>query len=159
MSQVKSLLGIIALAAAFFGCAAVLGETVTFEGVSMLPALKDGERIRVERFDRGAKFEVKRGDIVMFLYPGDPSKFYVKRLIGLPTETIEAREGKIIIDGHELSEPYVDPQLNLSKLTQPPLFVKEHYYYVLGDNRDHSSDSRSWGLVPEKYILGRVISK
>ena len=155
----KSLLGIIALAAVFFGCSAVSEETVRFQGASMLPAIKDGEPVRFERFDRGAKFEVRRGDIVLFLYPGDPSKFYIKRLIALPTETVETRAGKVLIDGQELSEPYVDPQLNLGQTTQPPLSVKEHYYYVLGDNRDHSSDSRAWGLVPEKNILGRALAR
>ena len=93
----------------------------------------------------------------MFLYPNDTSKFYIKRLIGMPGETVEIRERKVFIDGKELAEPYIDPKLNLSQRVLSPLYVKEHHYYVLGDNRDRSSDSRIWGLVPEKNILGKVI--
>ena len=153
------LVALIIIAALLSGCLLKTEDTVIFQGTSMLPGIKDGERIRIERFDRGAKFNVKRGDIVMFLYPEDTSKFYIKRLIGLPKETVEIREGKVFIDGTELSEPYVDPKRNMMNFPREPVYVKEHYYYVLGDNRDSSSDSRSWGLVPEKNILGKAIDK
>ena len=159
MLRIKLLSGIIAGLSIFLGCYLQAETRVVFEGTSMMPAIKEGEEIRVRRFDRGAKFEVKRGDIIAFLYPNDTSKFYIKRLIGMPGETVEIRERKVLINGKELSEPYVDPKLNLSHIVMEPVYVKEHYYYVLGDNRDRSSDSRFWGLVPEKNILGKVIEK
>lgn len=125
----------------------------------MLPTIKDGEKIRIERFDSNAEVSIKRGDIILFLYPRDTSKFYIKRVIGLPNETIEIHENKVFIDGKELPEPYVEPKLNESRFTQPPKKITEGSYYVMGDNRDNSSDSRFWGLVPKKNIFGKVLDK
>jgi signal peptidase I len=150
---------VIILTAFLFGCSVLTKDTQVFHGTSMEPNIHNGDRLTVERFDRGGKFEVKRGDIIAFLYPDDPSKFYIKRLIGLPNETIEIREGVVFINGSKLEEPYVEAKRNLSRMSFPPMLVKEHYYYVLGDNRDASSDSRSWGLVPEKNIFAKVISQ
>ena len=87
-----------------------------------------------------------------------PSFKEVKRLIGLSGDTVEIREGKVIINGQEMDEPYVNSRLNQSHRSQQPTFVRPNYYYVLGDNRDNSSDSRIWGLVPERYIYAKVIS-
>jgi len=123
----------------------------------MLPGIKNGDKLLISRFDRGAKFAVQRGDIILFRYPENPRKFYIKRLIGLPGDTVEVLEGKILINGIALQEPYLAPQLNVSARSLPPVQVQDHHYYVLGDNRDNSSDSRIWGLVPEKNILGKVI--
>jgi signal peptidase I len=147
------------MAAISFGCVSGAEDAITFEGTSMLPAIKDGDKLKVERFVQGAKLEVKRGDIVAFRFPKDTSKFYIKRIIGLPGETVVVSEGKVIIDGSALTEPYIDPQFNRSLSVQPPVFVEDRSYYVLGDNRDRSSDSRYWGLVPEKNIFAKVIGK
>jgi signal peptidase I len=124
----------------------------------MLPGIRDGDRLTVERFGPEDKVEVKRGDVIAFRYPADPSKYYLKRLIGMPGETVEIREGAVFINGSRLEEPYVDPKFNATRTSSAPVVIKEHYYYVLGDNRDASSDSRIWGLVPEKNIFARVIS-
>jgi len=124
----------------------------------MLPSFKDGQLLKVKRFDRFEEPDLKRGDVVVFLFPDDPSGSYVKRLIGLSGDTVEIREGKVIVNDQELVEPYIDPRLNLSHRSQQPIFVKSNYYYVLGDNRDNSSDSRIWGLVPERYIYAKVVS-
>lgn len=126
----------------------------------MLPTIREGQRLNVERFDQDADIQAKlaRGDIVVFWFPNDPSKSYIKRLIGLPGETVEVREGAVFVNGRKLDEPYLDGALNRSADTRPPVYVKPHYYYVLGDNRDSSSDSRIWGLVPEKYIYAKVVS-
>lgn len=131
---------------------------MVLQGTAMLPSFKEGQRIKIKRFDRFEEPDVKRGDVVVFLFPDDPSASYVKRLIGLPGDTIEIREGKVIINGEELNEPYVDSRLNLSRRSQEPVYVKSSYYYVLGDNRDNSSDSRIWGLVPERYVYAKVVS-
>jgi signal peptidase I len=132
-------------------------QPVKVEGTSMLPRLHDGERIFVNKLIYYGLPKLTRGDIVVFWPPHDPSKSYIKRIIGLPGETVEVREGRIRINGRELDEPYLDPQLNLAHMNQQPVVVKEHYYFVMGDNRDNSSDSRFWGLVPEKYIYGKAL--
>lgn len=157
MSSLKSII-VMAVAVSFIACSAQTKDSMAARGTSMLPAVKDGQRLAVERFDRGAKFEVARGDVVAFWFPDDPSVTYFARLIGMPGESVQIREGAVFIDGRKLDEPYVDAALNRASDTQQPVYVKPHYYYVLGDNRDNSSDSRSWGLVPEKYIYAKVVS-
>ena len=150
------------LAAAFallLGCSGCGRGSVTFRGVSMLPGIRDGDRLSLVRFDRGADFEVGRGDVVLFLHGGDPEKSYLKRVVGLPGETVELRDGRVFIDGSALPEPYVDEKLNTMRDPSPPVFVAPRHYYVLGDNRDNSADSRHWGPVPEKHVLGKVTNR
>jgi signal peptidase I len=136
-------------------------QPVKVEGTSMLPRLHDGERIFVNKLIYYDEYrwapKIERGDIVVFWYPEDPSKSYIKRVIGLPGETVEIREGVVFINGLPLEENYLDPKENLSTRSQPPVVVKLNYYFVMGDNRDNSSDSRIWGLVPKKYIYGKAL--
>ncbi len=132
-------------------------QPVKVEGTSMLPRLHDGERIFVNKLIYYGLPEIERGDIVVFWYPNDPSKSYIKRVIGLPGEAVEVRGGRIFVNGQELVEPYLDPRLNVMRGDHPPVYVKDHYFFVMGDNRDNSSDSRVWGLVPEKYIYGKAL--
>ncbi|MFL6209792.1 MAG: signal peptidase I [Pyrinomonadaceae bacterium] len=132
-------------------------QPVKVEGTSMLPRLHDGERIFVNKLIYYHLPPIQRGDIIVFWFPDDPDKSYIKRVIALPGEMVEVRDGRIRINNQELNEPYLDPQLNVSHMSQPPTVVKQHYYFVMGDNRDHSSDSRYWGLVPEKYIYGKAL--
>jgi signal peptidase I len=157
MSSLKLMIGI-AVAASLIACGAQTKDSMVANGTSMFPVIKNGQRLAVERFDRGAKFEVSRGDIVAFWFPDDPSVTYFARLIGMPGESVQIREGAVFINGRKLDEPYVDAALNRASDTHPTVYVKPHYYYVLGDNRDNSSDSRSWGLVPEKYIYAKVVA-
>jgi signal peptidase I len=136
-------------------------QPVKVEGTSMLPRLHDGERIFVNKLIYYGLPELQRGDIIVFWYPDDPSKSYIKRIIGLPGESVEIRDGRVYItsQGREqaLEEPYLDPQRNVSRANYAAVEVKPHYYFVMGDNRDASSDSRIWGLVPEKYIYGKAL--
>ncbi|MCA1635238.1 MAG: signal peptidase I [Acidobacteria bacterium] len=132
-------------------------QPVKVEGTSMLPRLEDGERIFVNKLIYYGLPELERGDIIVFWYPEDPSKSYIKRLIGLPGETVQVRDGRILINGKDLGEPYLDSERNVTTQSLPPVLVRQHYYFVMGDNRDNSSDSRSWGLVPEKYIYGKAL--
>jgi signal peptidase I len=132
-------------------------QPVKVEGTSMLTRLHDGDRIFVNKLIYYGVPKLQRGDIVVFWYPNDPSKNYIKRVVGLPGETVEVREGRVIINNVELKEPYLDPHLNVAHMTLQPVLVKDHYYFVMGDNRDNSSDSRYWGLVPEKYIYGKAL--
>jgi len=146
------------LVALTVACAFQVEDSILLEGTAMLPNFKEGQRLKVKRFDRFEEPDVKRGDVVVFLFPDDPSKSYIKRLIGLSGDTVEIREGKVIVNGQELDEPYVDSRLNQSHRSQQPIYVRPNYYYVLGDNRDNSSDSRIWGLVPERYVYAKVVS-
>lgn len=132
-------------------------QPVKVEGTSMLTRLHDGDRIFVNKLIYYGVPKLERGDIVVFWYPNDPSKNYIKRIVGLPGETVEVREGRVLINSIELDEPYLDPHLNISHMSLPPVLVKDHYYFVMGDNRDNSSDSRYWGLVPEKYVYGKAL--
>ena len=136
-------------------------QPVKVEGTSMLPRLHDGERIFVNKLIYYDEYRwaprIERGDIVVFWFPGDPSKSYIKRVVGLPGDTVEIREGNVLINGSMLEEKYLDPKENLSTRSQTPVYVKPNYYFVMGDNRDNSSDSRSWGLVPKKYIYGKAL--
>jgi signal peptidase I len=136
-------------------------QPVVVEGTSMLPQLHDGERLLVNKLvyykiQSVSWGHIERGDIVVFWYPDDPDKSYVKRVIGLPGEVVEIRAGKVFVDGRALTEPYLDAEHNQSLPSQPPKKVDPHHYFVMGDNRDNSSDSRYWGLVPEKYIYGKA---
>ncbi|MFM9905706.1 MAG: signal peptidase I [Pyrinomonadaceae bacterium] len=136
-------------------------QPVVVEGTSMLPQLHDGERLLVNKLiyykiQSISWGHIERGDIVVFWFPNDPDKSYVKRIIGLPGETVELRNGKVLIDGRELNESYLDFEHNQSLPTWPAKKVEDHHYFVMGDNRDNSSDSRYWGLVPEKYIYGKA---
>jgi len=136
-------------------------QPVKVEGTSMLPHLHDGERIFVNKLiyydDYRWAPKVQRGDVIVFWYPDDPSKSYIKRVIGLPGDTVEVHEGRVRVNGKDLEETYLDPQLNLSHASRAPIFVKPNYYFVMGDNRDNSSDSRFWGLVPKKYVYGKAL--
>ena len=136
-------------------------QPVKVEGTSMLPRLHDGERIFVNKLIYYDEYrwapKIERGDIVVFWYPNDPSKSYIKRVIGLPGETVEVRAGTVYINGSILEEKYLDPRENVSPASQAPVQVKLNYYFVMGDNRDNSSDSRIWGLVPKKYIYGKAL--
>lgn len=140
------------------GCGLLRKDSIVLQGTAMLPTFKDGQWVKIKRFDRFEEPDVKRGDVVVFLFPDDPAASYAKRLIGLSGDTVEIREGKVIVNGQELNEPYVDSRLNQSHRSQEPIYVKENYYYVLGDNRDNSSDSRIWGLVPERYVFAKIVS-
>jgi len=131
-------------------------QPVRVEGTSMLPHLHDGERIFVNKFIY--RFNaIERGDIVVFWYPNDPSKSFIKRVIGLPGETVSIKDGIVYINGQPLEELYLDDHHHMRHENMSSTFIRPHYYFVMGDNRDSSNDSRQWGLVPEKYVYGKAI--
>jgi len=161
LESMRLLRDIILIIAVFILFGVFVAQPVVVEGTSMLPQLHDGERLLVNKlvyYKIGSVGwgHLQRGDIVVFWYPKDPEKSYVKRIIGLPGENVEVRNGIIFIDGQQLNETYLDTEYNQSLPSFAPRKVDEHYYFVMGDNRDNSSDSRYWGLVPEKYIYGKA---
>ena len=130
-------------------------QPVKVVGIAMEPALHEGDRIFVNRNPA----EFSRGDIVLFYYPHDPRVSYIKRVIGLPGETITIREGKVQINGTPLSEPYVDPKNNQSIAGNEEKSIPAESYFVMGDNRDNSSDSRTWGTLARKLIYAKFVGK
>jgi signal peptidase I len=125
----------------------------------MLPLIKNGQKLQTKKIDAESLSKLTRGDIIVFKYPKDPSKGYIKRLIGLPDDTVEIQAGEVLVNGSKLSEPYVDAKMNLSHRSQRPMLVPARSYYVLGDNRDNSSDSRIWGFVPDDFLIAKVVNE
>jgi signal peptidase I len=132
-----------------------LYQPVKVEGTSMQPELLDQERIFVNKFVYHFE-EINRGDIVVFWYPKDPSKSFIKRVVGIPGDVVSIRDGRVYINGQLLEERYV-PQGYQDLDSYPAMRVKEGHYYVLGDHRNASNDSRSWGFVPRRYIYGKAV--
>jgi signal peptidase I len=142
---------------------------------SMKPTLLIGDHILVSKFNYGVKLPFvrstlipvgspKRGDIIVFIYPEDRSKDFIKRLIGLPGDTIEIRDKQIILNGLPYSDTHGvhSDSLTIPGAVQPrdnlgPVTVPEGSVFVMGDNRDESYDSRFWGFVPQRDILGKAL--
>lgn len=159
--SLKLLRDIVLIIAVFVLLGVFVAQPVVVEGTSMLPQLHDGERLLVNKLvyykiQSVSWGHIERGDIVVFWYPKEPDKSYVKRVIGLPGEMVEVRNGKVFINGTQLDETYLDTEHNQNLPNFPAKKVDEHFYFVMGDNRDNSSDSRYWGLVPEKYVYGKA---
>ena len=132
-----------------------LYQPVKVEGTSMAPLLSDQERIFINKFVY--RFEpIQRGDVVVFWYPVDHSKSFIKRVIGLPGEKVEIRQGAVYVDGKILPEPYVPAQYeDLSDFG--PKTVPADSYFVMGDHRISSNDSRVFGPVASQFIYGRAV--
>jgi len=134
-----------------------LYQPVKVEGTSMMPTLDDQERIFINKFVYRLHFgNVDRGDTVVFWYPGDPTKSYIKRVIGVPGDRVEVDRGAVIVNGHALVEDYVPPEYR-DQSDMPARTIPPDEYFVLGDHRSSSNDSRSWGMVPRRYIYGKAV--
>ncbi len=132
-----------------------LYQPVKVEGTSMNPLLSDQERIFINKFIY--RFEpIERGDVVVFWYPLDRSKSFIKRVVGLPGETVEIRAGNVYVNGKELPDQYV-PSSYLDGSNYPPRRIPLGEYFVMGDHRDSSNDSRVFGSVPRSYIYGKAV--
>ena len=152
-------------------------QNFRIDGTSMSPTLVDEQHILVSkltyrRINSGAfrqffpfgensddittlfpRIAPSYGDVIAFTYPADPSKEFLKRVIGVPGDMIEVKGGQVIRNGRPLEEPYV---VNRDQSSFELVKVPEGSYYVLGDNRPVSNDSRNWGFVPEDHIIGRA---
>src|ERR1700691_6081195 len=132
-------------------------QPVKVEGTSMMPGLRDQERIFVNKFTyRFGIGSISRGDTVVFWFPGDPSKSYIKRVIGLPGDIVEIDQGKVIVNGQALVESYLPPGFR-DQSSMPARVIPEDEYFVLGAHRSSSNDSRAWGMVPRRYIYGKAV--
>ena len=139
-----------------FGIIVFVVQPVKVEGPTMEPAIRDGDRLMLKKMVG----ELVRGDIVAFRYPRDTSKSFIKRIIALPGETISIDvSGVVFINNSELSEPYVAPERNRSPRAVAKTTLAAGEYFVMGDARDASNDSRSWGPVERNLIYGKVIGR
>ncbi len=154
-------LALVAVAMGVFGAACGGGggasslTSWTQEGISMEPNVVHEQQVNVRAYDDE---EPARGDIVVFKAPTQPSdapeRSFLKRVVGMPGETIEVRDLELLIDGQPVDEPYI---LEPARYTYGPEAVPAEHYFVLGDNRNNSSDSHSFGAVPAENITGYVI--
>ncbi len=134
-----------------------LAQPFIVSGTSMAPTLVIGEYLVIDKLTYRSE-EPERGDVIIFRYPLDPATYFVKRVVGLPGESVEVLDGKIIIEQNgattTLSEPYIAGPLGKdAKL----IALGKGEYYVMGDNRDESADSRTWGPLQKRYIIGRAL--
>jgi len=128
------------------------------QGVSMEPNFHNGDYLIVDELTYRFRAP-QRGEVIVFRYPNNPSQRYIKRIVGLPGETVEIKEGEVVIiedkEREKLDESfYLKEDIETTGNIRVSLSDKE--YFVLGDNRNFSSDSRRWGVLPRKYIVGKV---
>ncbi len=131
-----------------------LYQPVRVEGTSMLPNLEDQDRLFINKmaFRVG---EVERGDVVVFQYPRDHTKSYIKRVIGLPGDRVTIDHGRVFVNGKALSEPYVPARFTDDR-SQPEMRIPTDQFFVMGDHRSISSDSRDFGPVDRELIYGKA---
>jgi len=129
-----------------------LFENYRVVGHSMDPTLHDGQFVVVNKLLYRLQ-EPQRGDIIVFQERGNDDRKLIKRIVGLPGEMVEIRNGQVIINELWLDEPYIE---NLGRSTYAPSPIPEGFYFVMGDNRPNSSDSRNWGPLPRDNIVGKA---
>jgi signal peptidase I len=129
-------------------------QVARVEGMSMAPTLEDQDRLIVNKLEYRIG-EPRRGDIVMLYYPVDPSKSFVKRVIAEEGDQVRIVDGQVYVNDVPLNDDYVPAEYR-SHDDWGPKVIPPGYYFVMGDHRNNSSDSRHWGYVPKKYIIGKV---
>lgn len=135
----------------------LVAQPYIVSGSSMIPTFEDADYLIVDQLSKRFE-EPKRGSVVIIKYPKDPSRYFIKRLIGFPRETIQIKNGVVTIFNKEGAELTLDePYVIYKKDENFSISLKDDEYFVLGDNRAGSSDSRVWGPLPERYIIGRPI--
>jgi len=132
-----------------------LYQPVKVEGTSMMPTLQDQERVFINKFVY--KLEpIERGDVIVFRYPRDPAKSYIKRVVAIAGDHVQIQAGVVFVNGHRLREDYV-PRMYEDVRSYPDTVVPPHSYFVLGDHRNLSNDSRDFGPVDEDFIYGKAV--
>lgn len=135
-----------------------IAQPYIVEGSSMIPTFKDGDYLIVDQISLRVE-EPKRGEVIIIKYPKDPKKFFIKRIIGLPGETVIVDRGKVFIQDPEENAPveFNEDYIVYNKDENFKIILKSDEYFVMGDNRAGSSDSRVWGPLPAENIVGRPI--
>jgi len=130
----------------------LISARVRVDGISMMPTLENGEFVLVSKLSYQLG-EINRGDIIVFDFPLNPNEELIKRVIGLPGDTISADNGQVYVNGQMLNEPYIANAPRYSGSWT----VKDGDIFVLGDNRNNSNDSKDWGLLPAENVVGKAI--
>jgi signal peptidase I len=134
-------------------CYFFIGAPMLVSGDSMFPNLHDRDAALINKFIYMVKAP-ERGDIVVFRFPGTRTDLYVKRIIGLPHETVEIKNNAVYVNGNLISEVYIDQPTQ--SFTYPKVILGDNEYFVSGDNRAVSNDSRYWGALDKKFIIGKL---
>jgi signal peptidase I len=130
-------------------------QPVKVEGTSMMPGLTDQERIFINKFIY--RWEpIERGDVVVFKYPQDPTKSYIKRVIGVAGDRVRIDAGRVFVNGQQLYEPYVRRSARDDR-SLPETTVPADSFFVLGDQRNMSQDSRDFGAIPQESVYGKAV--
>ncbi len=129
-----------------------LSARIRVDGTSMEPNLHTGEYVIINKFAYKLG-KVNPGDVIVFHFPGDPSQEYIKRVVGLPGDTVQVSNGRIFVNGSLAQESYIATRPDY----QGTWVVPPDSLFVLGDNRNNSSDSHSWGSVPFNYVIGKAV--
>src|SRR5579859_1087318 len=132
-----------------------LYQPVKVEGTSMMPSLDDQERIFINKFVYRIE-PIQHGDIIVFRYPRDPAKSFIKRVIGVAGDHVRIEDGRVYLNGKQLVEDYV-PRMYADDRSYPDVVVPPDSYFVLGDHRSLSNDSRDFGPVDASYIYGKAV--
>ncbi|HEV2644950.1 MAG TPA: signal peptidase I [Acidobacteriaceae bacterium] len=151
-SWVRDLVGAIAITAFIF---LFLYQPVRVEGPSMQPGLQDDDRLFINKIAYRMG-EIHRGDVVVFQYPRDHTKSYIKRVIALPGDRLRIEDGTVYVNGSQLMEPYV-PNRYSDDRSEAEIILPTHEYFVMGDHRSISSDSREFGPVDRGLIYGKAV--
>jgi signal peptidase I len=132
-----------------------LYQPVKVEGTSMMPSLDDQERIFINKFVYRIE-PIQHGDIIVFRYPRDPAKSFIKRVIGIAGDHVRIEDGRVYLNGKQLVEDYV-PRAYEDDRSYPDVMVPPDSYFVLGDHRSLSNDSRDFGPVEASFIYGKAV--
>ena len=132
-----------------------LYQPVRVEGTSMLPRLEDSDRLFINKFVYHFE-DIHRDDVVVFHYPRDPEKSYIKRVIAIPGDRLRIDHGRVFLNGKSLHEPYV-PEKYRDTRSMPEMVIPEDEYFMMGDHRSISSDSREFGPVDRDLIYGKAV--
>lgn len=132
-----------------------LYQPVKVEGTSMMPTLEDQERVFINKFVYRLE-SIQRGDVVVFRYPRDTSKSYIKRVIAVPGDRVRIEDGLVYVNDRRIAESYV-PEMYEDVRSYSETVVPPHSYFVMGDHRNLSNDSRDFGPVDEQYIYGKAV--
>ncbi len=151
-SLLRETLETVILAVLIFLVIRTLVQNYRIEGQSMEPNFQHGQYLLVNKLAYRLG-DYSRGDVIVFHYPNNPSQDYIKRVIGLPGDTIEFRDGVLIVNGLNVAEPY--DQVPIARDIQAQT-VAPGFLYVLGDNRPASSDTRTWGQLSQEFVIGKA---
>jgi len=129
-------------------------QVVRVDGFSMAPTLEDHDELIVDKltYEFG---DPRPGDVVTLYYPPNPTRLFLKRVIATEGDTVQIVDGRVLLNSQPLRDDYVSPAYR-DHGNWGPEVIRQGYDFVMGDHRNNSSDSRDWGLVPKKYILGKV---